>query len=136
MCDYGTKNFFKARHLLFFGNVWQCHCLDRSELYLLRIKKIVLKSDVASGGVLLSPHHYLSERHSPWSLNTNHHNIMMGNIWCLIWNIWPCYVCFLPLNLYLNISKWINHHNTNMRNIWYMRYLVIQCTGCYKKNSL
>ena len=134
--DPETQVFWTAGQLLFFGTVWQCHCLDRSELYLLRIKKIVLKSDVASGGVLLSPHHYLSERHSPWSLNTNHHNIMMGNIWCLIWNIWPCYVCFLPLNLYLNISKWINHHNTNMRNIWYMRYLVIQCTGCYKKNSL
>ena len=84
-CVCMTQVFWTAGQLLFFGTVWQCHCLDRSELYLLRIKKIVLKSDVASGGVLLSPRHYLSERHSPWSLNTNHHNIMMSNIWCMIW---------------------------------------------------
>ena len=63
-------------------------CLDRSELYLLRINKIVSKSDVASGGVLLSPHHYLSERHSLWSLNTNLHNT-----WCMIWNICIFFVC-------------------------------------------
>ena len=42
-------------------------------------EEVVGKINVASGRVLLSPHHNLSLRQSPWSLNTNPHNMQICN---------------------------------------------------------